>query len=144
MRHEGYSRAPYRCPAGFWTIGYGHKLSSDPNMTEEDALRLSGGPWEPARAKTVLRDDIKLYSDGVVMSAPWVADLDQVRKDALFNMAFNLGVTGLMKFKRMMAALRQGDYNLAADEAMGSKWAFQVKSRAKELAAQIRTGVRAA
>ena len=44
-------------------------------------------------------------------------------------MSFNLGLTGLRKFKKMKAALDNDDYRTAAAEAKDSKWFKQVKSR---------------
>jgi lysozyme len=58
----------------------------------------------------------------------------------LINMAFNIGVGGLLKFKNTLAHIRSGQYELAATEMLDSNWARQVHGRAKELALQMRHG----
>jgi len=69
---------------------------------------------------------------------PWTKQLSQPRFGVLVNMAFNLGIHGLMSFRRMLAALQTGDYEAAAVEMLSSRWARQVGSRANRLAEQMR------
>ena len=80
------------------------------------------------------------------MNNAWLYDLlygcDAVRTEVILNMAFNLGLTRLQKFKKMIAALRIRDYETAAIEMKDSKWYNQVGSRAKRLTGQMRTGKR--
>ena len=71
---------------------------------------------------------------------PWIDKLTPARQAALINMAFNLGIGGLLGFKNTLAAIEQGDYVRAARGMLASKWATQVHGRADELAAQMRTG----
>ena len=54
------------------------------------------------------------------------------------NMAFNLGITRLRKFKKMFTALNAGDYKTASEEGLDSKWAKQVYNRAKRLMNRLR------
>ena len=56
-------------------------------------------------------------------------------------MAFNLGVGGLLQFKNMLYALKQGKFNLASQECLNSKYAKETKIRAKRIANLIRTGI---
>jgi lysozyme len=70
----------------------------------------------------------------------WISALDPVRQAVLVNMAFNLGVEGLLDFHKMLAAVEHHQYGQASDEMMDSLWAAQVKGRAAELAAMMRTG----
>jgi lysozyme len=75
-------------------------------------------------------------------------DLAPPRRAVLFNLAFNLGLgredsrkgEGLSGFRRMLAALRQGDSAAAAGEMLDSRWAKQVGRRATELARQMASG----
>ena len=55
-------------------------------------------------------------------------------------MVYNLGITRLLKFKKMLAALDSGDYELAATEMLDSRYARQVKGRAKRNAYMMETG----
>jgi lysozyme len=71
--------------------------------------------------------------------------LDEVRQLALCSMVFQLGIGGATRFVQMLAGLRGGDFNAAADAALDSKWARQdTPARAHRVAEMIRTGVRAA
>ena len=60
------------------------------------------------------------------------AGLKTIQK-AVYNMAFNLGITRLSKFKNMIAALEEGNYDKASIEAEDSKWFEQTKSRAQRI-----------
>ena len=55
-------------------------------------------------------------------------------------MAFNLGVNGLLGFRKTLALIEAGDYTKASVEMLDSKWARQVKGRATRLSEQMRTG----
>jgi lysozyme len=58
----------------------------------------------------------------------------------LCDMAFNIGVSGLMQFRKMLAAIEANDFERAADEMKKSKWARQVPVRAAALERMMRTG----
>jgi hypothetical protein len=55
--------------------------------------------------------------------APWWRKLSDARQQVLISIYFNLGVSGLLAFKRMLAACERGDYRRAAEEMLASKWA---------------------
>jgi len=125
-RHEGYRRHPYRCTAGKLTIGFGRNLE-DKGISEGEA-------------ETLLAGDIAEVRKELFRALPWLNGLPEVRQAVLINMAFNLGVLGLLQFRRMLKAVNQKDYDKAADEMLDSRWAEQVGNRATELAEQMRTG----
>ncbi|MEL0153165.1 MAG: hypothetical protein VW779_08065, partial [Halieaceae bacterium] len=66
--------------------------------------------------------------------------LDQVRREALIEMCFNMVPGKLSKFRMMLACLAQEDFEDAADRAIASRWADQVGHRAVRIAGRIRTG----
>jgi lysozyme len=66
--------------------------------------------------------------------------LDQVRREALIEMCFNMGPANLAKFKMMIASLAEEDFEGAAQEALSSRWAAQVGKRADRIAERIRSG----
>lgn len=68
---------------------------------------------------------------------PFKAQPEDIR-DALLNMAYNLGVSGLLGFRLMLDALERGDRETAAVNALDSTWAQQVGDRARRIANQIR------
>ncbi len=123
--HEGLRLNPYRCPAGKLTIGVGRNLE-DKGISMAEALFLLRNDVEEVRTQ------LERY--------PWYTQLDPVRQKVLIDMAFNLGIGGLMQFRKMLAALEAGDYGKTADEMLDSKWARQVGKRAQRLAEMMRTG----
>ena len=127
-RHEGTKKFCYLCPAGFETIGVGR------NISENNGLGLSDDEID-----YLLQNDIKRCKQELI-ALSWFVDLDDVRKDAMVNLCFNLGMTRLLKFKKAMAAMAIGDYFKAADEFYDSRWSQQVGSRADEVCYMIRTG----
>lgn len=123
VKHEGLRLKPYRCTAGKLTIGYGRNLD-DNGITKAEAL-------------TMLRNDIANVK-AELERLGWWRRLDDTRQDVIANMAFNIGLTRLLTFKRMIAAIEDAEYTKAADEMMDSKWAAQVGSRAVELARKMK------
>jgi lysozyme len=63
-----------------------------------------------------------------------------VRQLIVMDMAFNMGVPRLCKFKKMWAAIEAGDFDTASVEMLDSRWARQVKSRATKLSDAMKTG----
>ena len=124
-RHEGFSGVPYKCAADKTTIGYGRNLESNPLTKEEATLLLDN---DLRMVMYSLRDHKLL--DGH----------NEARNAVIINMAFNLGVTGLLRFKKTLEYYRNGDYESASREMLDSKWARQVKGRAIELSKQMLTG----
>lgn len=125
-RHEGLRLKMYLDTEGIETIGVGHNLRDRP-ISER-------------AAKIILEDDLQDTIDDLYRSFPWVQALDDVRRNVLINMAFNLGVPRLKKFVNTMSAIQVENWQLAADEMLDSKWARQVGVRAEELANQMRGG----
>ena len=66
--------------------------------------------------------------------------LNQVRREALIEMCFNMGPGNLSKFRMMLACLAQEDFEGTADQAIASRWADQVGKRADRIAERIRSG----
>lgn len=124
-RHEGLRLRPYRDTTGHWTIGFG--LNLDAGLTREEA------EW-------LLRHRLAQTMDALVPELLWWGRLDEVRRAVLVDMAYNLGVAGLLKFHRTLAAVEAGDYEAAARGMLASRWARQVGTRARRLAGMMRTG----
>ena len=124
--HEGLRLAPYKCTSGKLTIGIGRNLD-DRGITEAEAAYLLG-------------NDIDDFQDRLTREIPWMVELDAVRQRVLLDMAFNLGVPGLLKFKRTLAAIKGKEYDRAAAMMLDSRWATQVGQRAKRLSHMMATG----
>lgn len=69
-----------------------------------------------------------------------IAGHDQIRQSVILNMAFNLGVRGLLQFQAMIAAFMVKDYVTAALEMLDSRWAEQVGHRSTRLASMMKSG----
>ena len=65
-------------------------------------------------------------------------NLIEQRFYVLTDMVFNMGYDRVSKFKKMLTALSNGQYETAADEMLDSAWAAQVGNRATQLAALMR------
>lgn len=124
--HEGVRLKPYRCTAGKLTIGIGRNL-------EDRGITL-------AEAQQLLANDLVDIRNGLVNALPWVGNLDDVRQRVLVDMAFNLGLAGLLQFERTLAAIKAGEYQRAATMMLQSKWARQTGQRAERLARMMVTG----
>ena len=120
MDHEGYGPKVYEDTVGILTIGYGRNLEGK-GITE-------------AEAEYLLVNDIREVENELRERLPFFENLSSIRQEILISMGYNLGINGLLKFKKMLAALENYDYELAADEMLDSKWATQVKGRARDLA----------
>jgi lysozyme len=124
-RDEGVRSTVYLDSRGIPTIGVGRNLR-DVGLSDPEVDFL-------------LANDIQRAEDGLSGFA-WYQGLDDVRKGAVTNMAFNLGVAGLLHFPHMIAALAKQDWSGAAAEMVNSDWAKQVGARATRLEQQILTG----
>ena len=125
-RHEGLSLKAYKCTAGKVSIGYGRNLD-DKGITQ-------------AEADLMLENDVLFLISVLPAKIPLFNGLNKPRADVLVNMAFNIGINGLLNFKKMLTAIDDGYFTRAAAEMLDSKWAFQVGDRALELAEQMKTG----
>ena len=126
---EGLVLEAYQDHLGFWTIGYGRLIDKRKGggISEEEALYL-------------LKNDVNARLPVLANAIPFFNRLDDARKAVLLNMSFQLGISGLLKFKSTLAFIEAGDYENAAANMLKSKWAQQTPNRAKRVANQMRTG----
>ena len=140
-RHEGFRARVYKCTAGRNTIGYGYNLDANPlALTPFEIKEFNQSGINENIASWLLLRMIDKCTGELVQNISWFESLDDVRQAVLINMAFNLGITGLMQFKTTLSIVKSGDYAMAAAAMLKSKWATQVKGRATELAKQMETG----
>jgi lysozyme len=126
-RHEGFRGHPYMDSTGNTTIGYGRNLDAN--------------PLTPDEAELLLENDLNRAWDACMEKIPGFGELDKARKAVLIDMTFNMGIAGLLNFRKMLTALWVRNYRVAAEEMLNSTWAVQVGSRAQELGRIMRTGV---
>jgi lysozyme len=133
--NEGNLSKVYEDTKGNRTIGIGFNLEDAGNQR---FLKKSGIDFKEVLAGRELTKNevITLYNHSLTQAFNDARKFDpqfnkrpEPVKKAIVDMAFNLGLTKLNKFKDMKAALAQNDYRTAADEMVDSNWYKQVKSR---------------
>lgn len=128
-RDEGERLSAYQDHLGFWTIGIGRLIDS-----------RRGGGISTDESTMLLRNDIARIRVELLQRLPWFVHLDSVRQGVLMNMAFQMGINGVMAFQDTLAKVQASDYAAAADRMLQSKWATQTPERANRLAKQMREG----
>lgn len=129
-RDEGESPTCYQDHLGYWTIGVGRLIDA----------KKSGG-LRPDEIAYLLNNDIISRREALKAALPFFAELSSARQGVLINMAFNMGVANLLKFKQMLAAVEAKHWGIAAKEMLDSNWARQVPKRAVRLASQMETNL---
>lgn len=126
--HEDTIPHAYQDSLGYWTIGVGHLID-----------KRKGGKLPPEIVEALYDYDYNEKFYALSRRLPWFTRLSEVRQAVLVDMAFNLGVQGLMGFTKTLTHLEAGEYQLAAKEMLKSEWRSQVGNRARRLAAMMST-----
>lgn len=128
IRDEGWRNRMYTCTAGKLTIGVGFNLEANAMC---DAAIGAQMRHDIAKAQT--------QAAGVIGDV-W-AEMDEVRRDVVTSMVFQMGAGGFAKFTDTIGLIRQKKWAEAADAMLNSKWAKQTKKRAQRLSEMMRTGL---
>ena len=121
---------PYKDSLGYLTIGVGRNLEHN-GITQAEAMAML--EHDMAVAEMALRKEYPVLFQ--------TEHLDDVRRDAIVNLCFNMGIVRLSGFKKMIAALDERDWARAAKEAKSSRWATQVQpERVKDICYMIEFG----
>jgi len=127
LLHEGYRQFPYFDSVGSMTVGIGR------NMETTGISRVE--------AFVLLDNDVANARKTAEINFPWFKDLDSVRQDVIVMLIFNMGLKRFLSFTKMINAIVNKSYSLAAQELILSKWARQVKQkRANDLSGMLMTG----
>ncbi len=112
-KFEGCSLKAYKCPAGVWTIGYGHtnKVFADDMITQEEA-------------ETLLKQDLIIHCNNVTKLVK--APLNQNQFDALVSFEYNVGYTAFQN-STLLKLLNQKKYNEAAEQF--DRWVYAGKTK---------------
>lgn len=122
----GKAICPLTLCRGHPTIGIGRAL--DVNGLSDDEINY------------LFNNDVAKILAAFDASIPWWRSLEAPRQAVLIDMAFNMGIDGLMKWPNTLELVHNGDYAGAADAMRHSLWANQVKTRATKLADQMQSG----
>lgn len=124
-KYEGCRLEAYKCPAGVWTIGYGHTAG----VNEGDRL-----PSEEA-AKKLLKEDLKKYSGYVnacVKDGSITFPLNQNQFDALTSFCYNCGKGNLQKLVTGRDAVTVAEKMLLYNKGGGKVLPGLVRRREEE------------
>tara|TARA_R110002096_G_scaffold7862_1_gene33691 strand:- start:623 stop:1048 length:426 start_codon:yes stop_codon:yes gene_type:complete len=126
-REEGFRSHAYEDHLGYVTVGIGRCLEEGVGV----GLSLE-------EAEYLLANDVHRCVAELSTALPWASSLDSQRKEVLVELAFQMGLPNLMKFKRMLSAVEKGDFATAAKELLDSKYATQTPARAERYADRLR------
>tara|TARA_R100001594_G_scaffold145441_3_gene195645 strand:- start:6250 stop:6660 length:411 start_codon:yes stop_codon:yes gene_type:complete len=122
---EGYRSRVYKCTENYDTIGYGFAIKD---------LELSERVCD-----LILKEKLVDLYDGVNRKFPFFERLPIEAQDIVLGMAYQMGVTGVSKFRKMLAALKMNDFKTAAEEMLDSRWSKQTPNRANRMAEKMRS-----
>lgn len=122
---EGFRSTVYVDTTGNMSIGYG--------------FNIDAGISEPAAAALLHAQTTEIAN--ALANYPWANGLNDVRASVLIELAFNLGLDGLMGFQDMIAAIRSGHWQRAHNQLLDSDAAREDPARYQRLAQMLLTGV---
>jgi len=121
-QHEGFRATFYKDGSNRYSIGYGTHL---PLTRAEAELLLT-------HRLAIVATKLKQYS--------WYTKQNYTRRVVLVDMAYNLGISRLLKFKTMIWCLQNNYYHAAANAMRNSLWCRQTKNRCKTLSKMMWRG----
>jgi lysozyme len=118
---EGFSATPYLCPAGKWTVGYGHVLVTPPE-------KIPPLPISMQQAEALLLKDVSLAENAIhrFVKSP----ITQPQFDALTSFIYNIGIAAFSR-SRLLKLLNAGKNTEAAEEFC--RWVYVNGKRSKGL-----------
>ena len=128
-KHEGYRNKVYKDTLGKRTVGVGHLCVED--FWEDNK------EYPEEMLMNILKDDLKNAIQGSQRLLAECPVLDDLAEEIIIEMVFQLGETGVSKFKNMIKALKIPDYQTAAIEMLDSRWAKQTPERAAAMSAEM-------
>jgi len=117
--HEGFRSRVYQCTEGHDTIGFGFKVADlelDLDLAEEILVR---------KLEHLIRRVKNRFS--------WVSKAPEPIQEVVYNMCYQMGVSGFSKFKKTIQYLIDKDYENASREMLDSRWSRQTPNRSIEL-----------
>ena len=131
---EGCKYEIYLDHLGLPTFGIGHLVTErDPEYQKE-----VGTVVDEIRVNEVFEQDIQVTVDECkILFVDWT-NLPEEVKLITANMMFNMGRPRLSKFKKMIQAIKDGDWLEAANQMKDSRWYKQVTNRADRLISRMK------
>ena len=132
-KHEGYRNKVYLDTLGKRTVGVGHLCVED--FWEDDK------EYEEKFLMTILEHDLSDAIKGAndLMAENGCMDMNEKAHELIIEMVFQLGKSGVSKFRNMWKHLSALEYSGAADQMLDSRWAKQTPNRANGMADIMRS-----
>jgi lysozyme len=121
---EGFRERVYKDTLGIDTIGYGFAIKD--LVLDEDL------------AEIILRRKLDKLIDNADKKFKFLKDMPTEVQDVIYEMCYQLGITGVSKFKKTLAYLENYEFKMASTEMLDSRWATQTPNRAKKLSNIVR------
>lgn len=137
--HEGFRDRIYKDSVGKPTVGYGFLVSA----LSPDELKLNGGKVEPMSrevAEKILNLKVAKLQKRLFQCLPWLEGKPQNVQDALIEMAYQLGLAGLMGFRHTLGCIETGNYAQAAKNLRASLLYRQTPRRVEDYIRGLRDG----
>ena len=124
-KHEGFSVTPYKDQLGYLTIGFGHLiLNSEKHLIKKKTKKEE-------LEKIFTKDFNNALNKFNKFLKPFT--LNKKDSDLLIEMVFQIGVVGVLNFKKLLYYMSKGDQNMVCFEMMNSLWYKQTPKRVKNL-----------
>ena len=146
--NEGNKPKVYKDSKGNRTIGVGFNLEDEGNrkFLKQEGIDIDelfqGRKLSDKETRILYNHSLRQAFADAQKFDPDLAKRPEAARMAIVDMAFNLGLTRLNKFKKMKAGLMNNDYQTAADEMVDSNWYKQVKSRGPRMVDVMRSASR--
>lgn len=140
IRHEGYRKKLYRCPAQKWTIGVGHNCESNPLPQYLEDYLEDYGEITDAMVMELLNRDIEVAIEDCRHLYHRFDYFSENRRNALVDFLFNVGFQTAKKFVNANKAINEERWEDAAWELTDSLWYRQVGMRSREIVRMVREG----
>lgn len=135
---EGFRPKPYLDSLGYPTVGTGQRIGPKGALLNNYQFTISKNVADLWMQDIALDYMAKLQADSRIKAA--LAKCNDARRDALLNMAYQMGVSGLAGFKNTLMLISNGDFDGAAKGMLDSLWARQTPQRAKRISEVMRLG----
>jgi len=121
---EGLKLTPYKCTANKLSIGVGRNIE-DRGISNETAMQM-------------LDEDIDIMVNELHQNLSWFDKQNDAIQGVLIDLCFNMGISRLLMFVQTLKLIEQGQYAMAADELLDSKYAAMLPARSKRNAEILR------
>lgn len=121
---EGLKLKPYHCTANKLTIGVGRNIE-DRGISNETAMQM-------------LDEDIDIMVNELRTNLPWFDKQNDAIQGVLIDLCFNMGISRLLLFVQTLSLIEKGQYAMAADELLDSKYAAMLPARSNRNAEILR------